>query len=179
VLSDGTSCVRGKAKFAEWWQILMKAMSKFNIEVVTDSLSPWKTNFDVLPSQMGFERTFDLIPCRKYAKRWLANIIGTTREAAPNVAADVDVIGFQESHACCNAASVLHLPHRKEKMILALEKYCRARWLCTLAKTMFATCSRSRAAGERSSGLQCFQYPTPNCLAEHLASNFIASSQKR
>jgi hypothetical protein len=148
VLSDNTSCVRGKAKFAECWQILMKAMSKFNIEVVTDSLSPWKTNFDVLPSQMGFERTFDLIPCRKYAKRWLPKTIGTAREAAPN---DV-VLGFQESHACRNAAGVLHLPHRKEKTILALEKYCRARWLCTLAKTMFAICSRSSAAGERSSG---------------------------
>jgi len=61
-LSDGTNCVRDTAKFAECWQILMKARSKFTIKVVTDSLSPWKTNFDVLPSQMGFERTFDLIP---------------------------------------------------------------------------------------------------------------------
>ena len=63
-LSDGTNCVRDTAKFAECWQILMKARSKFTIKVVTDSLSPWKTNFDVLPSQMGFERTFDRIPCR-------------------------------------------------------------------------------------------------------------------
>jgi hypothetical protein len=151
VLSDGTSCVRDTTKFAECWQILMKAMSKIIIKVVADSLSPWKTNFDVLLSQMGFGRTFDLIPCRKYAKRWLPNTVGTAREAAPNVAADV-VLGFQEWHACRNAANVLHLPHRKEKTILALEKYCRARWLCTLAKTILAICSRSRAAAERSSG---------------------------
>ena len=119
MLSDGTNCDRGTAEFAECWQILMKAWPKFTIKVVTDSLSPWKTNFDVLPSQMGFERTFDLIPYRKCAKRWLPNTIGTAREAAPDVAADV-VLGFQESHACRNAASVLHLPHRREKTILAL-----------------------------------------------------------
>jgi len=147
VLSDGTSRVRGTAKFAECWQILMKARSKVTIKVVTDSFSPWKINFDVLPSQMGFERTFELIPCRRCAKRWLPNTVGTGREAVPNVPANV-VLRFQESHACRNAASVLHLPHRKEKTILALEKYCRAGWPCTLAKTMFAICSRSRAAGE-------------------------------
>ena len=115
-LSDGTNCVRDTAKFAECWQILMKARSKFTIKVVTDSLSPWKTNFDVLPSQMGFERTFDLIPYRKCAKRWLPNTIGAAREVAPNIGADVDVIlRFQESHACRNAASVLHLPIPERK----------------------------------------------------------------
>jgi len=159
-LSDGTNCVRDTAKFAECWQILMKARSKFTIKVVTDSLSPWKTNFDVLPSQMGFERTFDLIPYRKCAKRWLPNTIGAAREVAPNIGADVDVIlTVQESHACRNAASVLHLPYQKGKTILALEKYCKARWLCTLAKKMFAICSRSRTAGERSSDQQCFSAP--------------------
>ena len=64
-LSDGTNCVRDTAKFAECWQILMKAWPKFTIKVVTDSLSPWKTNFDVLPSQMSFECTFDLQKVRE------------------------------------------------------------------------------------------------------------------
>jgi hypothetical protein len=46
----------------------------------------------------------------------LPNTIGTAREVAPNIGAHVDVIlTLQESHACRNAASVLHLPYQKGK----------------------------------------------------------------
>jgi len=141
---------------------------------------------------------------QKCQNQWLPNTIRTAQEAAPNVAADV-VLWFHESHVWRNAASVERLfllteharfffPEEKDTPVRQMSatpeekeseddpsagEVLQSSLACTPAKTMFAICSRSCAAGERSWALQYVQHPAPNCRAEHLANNFISSSQKR